>query len=1138
MTKKSHLGKRAASAAISAALVLTLCPAAPIQAAFAEEVGEKDTSATLGENGSQLGGVAEAADEPEVGYGPVEVAEPAGVAGESAEGESVSDAIIAGDQSESAALSLAASDDSGAGNSADVTAATSGTSTAATSTAATPGVLTEGWTQYSDTCEYRIDDGNLTLRPLGGADYAEITSVTPWYSMGISPRSFKIEGTIRFVKKSDDSQGLLKWFYNCYSLETVDLSNFVCDDAVSCEWMFYASYKLTSVVMPRTLKITSAKGMFKCCYGLETLDVSSLVTEEPVDAAGMFTACRKLTSLTLPDVFKVSRTCDPNLNYDGLFCQCESLTTLDVSGLVTEEPVDAAGMFFDCTCLTSIKFPSTFKVSNLSREDGCFGMFTSCMNLTSVDLSGFETDSAVCAYGLFLNCRSLASVKFPETFKVSNLHGMFQTCFEITSLDFSSFDTSEATDMSGMFQNCNKLKYLDLSSFDTSNVTTMRDMFANSYPTTIKLGDKFNFTGAASWRTTSFPVDSVNTGWKDEYNKEWRSSADGQNYASGAIPDNVAATYEACKVLQTEAFKVDTTDEVYTGSAITKTITSKLFVEGEDYDAVYTNNVEAGTATLTLVGKGLTGGTLEYTFNIVSSDYVWDVEDGPQTIQATIQTDADVEWKSSDEDVLAIGDATAEAVDGGKACSVTVTPKAEGGAFVYAYAGGTQVAKFAVQVTDKSVKSIADAEVSAADQVYTGEALEPEPTVTWGGKTLVAGKDYEVSYADNVAVGTATVTVTGKGKYTDSASGMFTIAAASIEGAVVSVADQTYTGEALKPEAAVTLSGCALVAGTDYDVAYADNVDAGIASVTVTGRGNYAGTANGTFTIAAASIGDAVVSVADQTYTGEALKPEVSVTLNEKTLVAGADYDVAYVDNVDAGIASVAVTGKGNYAGAATGTFTIAAAGIGGAVVSVADQTYTGEALKPEVSVTLNGCALVAGTDYDVAYANNTEPGRATVTVTGKGNYAGKAKATFTITAGRVSMHRLYNPFTGEHFYTSSVTERDNLITAGWTSEGEGWTAPSKSSAPVYRLYNPYAEGGDHHYTTSETEYKDLQSKGWTGEGVAWYSADEKGGVAVYRAYNPNATSGSHHFTTNPGEIANLVEAGWTKEGVAWYGVK
>ena len=61
-------------------------------------------------------------------------------------------------------------------------------------------------------------------------------------------------------------------------------------------------------------------------------------------------------------------------------------------------------------------------------------------------------------------------------------------------------------------------------------------------------------------------------------------------------------------------------------------------------------------------------------------------------------------------------------------------------------------------------------------------------------------------------------------------------------------------------------------------------------------------------------------------------------------------------------------------------------------------------------------------------------------------------------------MYRLYNPNSGEHFYTADVSERDAVAAAGWSYEGEGWTAPTVSSTPVYRLYS----GTDHHYCTGE----------------------------------------------------------------------
>uniref|UniRef100_UPI002ACB13E2 glycoside hydrolase family 2 TIM barrel-domain containing protein n=1 Tax=Paratractidigestivibacter sp. TaxID=2847316 RepID=UPI002ACB13E2 len=141
------------------------------------------------------------------------------------------------------------------------------------------------------------------------------------------------------------------------------------------------------------------------------------------------------------------------------------------------------------------------------------------------------------------------------------------------------------------------------------------------------------------------------------------------------------------------------------------------------------------------------------------------------------------------------------------------------------------------------------------------------------------------------------------------------------------------------------------------------------------------------------------------------------------------------------------------------------------------------------------------------------------------------------------TMHRLYNPYTGEHFYTSDAAEVENCVAAGWNNEGVGWTAPLGSYAgatPVYRLYNSYVEGGDHMYTASEDEKESLIAAGWTYEGIGWYSAPADGStyVEVLRAYNPYAATGTHHYTTNEAEIDTLTDAGWNAEGVAWYGLK
>lgn len=139
-------------------------------------------------------------------------------------------------------------------------------------------------------------------------------------------------------------------------------------------------------------------------------------------------------------------------------------------------------------------------------------------------------------------------------------------------------------------------------------------------------------------------------------------------------------------------------------------------------------------------------------------------------------------------------------------------------------------------------------------------------------------------------------------------------------------------------------------------------------------------------------------------------------------------------------------------------------------------------------------------------------------------------------------MQRLYNPYTGEHFYTESVAEAYALVAVGWGYEGIGWTAPA-SGAPVYRLFNSYAAGGDHHYTTSAIERDALVAEGWSYEGVGWRSAEDSrgepadGAVPLYRQYNPFAATGTHNYTTSKFENDSLVSAGWREEGIAWYGV-
>ena len=131
-----------------------------------------------------------------------------------------------------------------------------------------------------------------------------------------------------------------------------------------------------------------------------------------------------------------------------------------------------------------------------------------------------------------------------------------------------------------------------------------------------------------------------------------------------------------------------------------------------------------------------------------------------------------------------------------------------------------------------------------------------------------------------------------------------------------------------------------------------------------------------------------------------------------------------------------------------------------------------------------------------------------------------------------VAMYRMYNPNTGEHFYTGSTVERDNLVVAGWHYEGEGFRFYANDPDPVYRLFEPAT--GEHLYTMDEDEKTYLLANGWNYEGVAFNSAADDE-APQYRLHNPNATVGAYHFTNSTVERDNLISLGWEYQGIGWY---
>lgn len=300
--------------------------------------------------------------------------------------------------------------------------------------------------------------------------------------------------------------------------------------------------------------------------------------------------------------------------------------------------------------------------------------------------------------------------------------------------------------------------------------------------------------------------------------------------------------------------------------------------------------------------------------------------------------------------------------------------------------------------------NIENATVNVNDVVYNGKAQAQKLTVMYGDIELRENSDYTLKYANNTNVGRATVTITGKNNYYQGTKTVyFNILPKNIENAGITVANVTYNANEQKPNVTVKDKdrNVNLAKNKDYTVTYQNNVNAGTASVIITGINNYTGTAMQSFTISTLDITKAKINaIPNQSYVGASVTPVPTITYANRQLTNGVDFTVTYSNNNFPGTGKATITGIGNFKGSKELTFKIVGDISKATVTGLSPITQTGKAITvanfPAFRVSL-GKDLVANSDYTLAYANNTLPGIATITITGKGNYTGKLTVNFTI---------------------------------------------------------------------------------------------------------------------------------------------
>ena len=464
----------------------------------------------------------------------------------------------------------------------------------------------------------------------------------------------------------------------------------------------------------------------------------------------------------------------------------------------------------------------------------------------------------------------------------------------------------------------------------------------------------------------------------------------------GALTGSIDASFSILPADLSGAV-VTAEDQTYRGVALEPPVTVSLggvVLPSSDYEVSYSDNVSAGKAHIAVTGKGNCLG--EATGSFVIS-------------QAPVTVTAENALKAYGEDDPQLTATVSGVVDDYRVrFGLSRVPGEDVGSYAITASGDEDQGNYSVSFFGGELTigpaSLSAATVEVPDQVFDGSAKEPDVTVRMGGKTLLCGKDFDVSFADNVDSGKATVTVTGKGNYTGIASGSFVIGPRDMSNVEVSgLSDQTYRATRHTPAVVVTDGDAVLVAGKDYAVSYGNNVDAGTAHVSIVGRGNYAGKVDASFQILPKAV---TVTVDDTSKTYGEDDPGLTATVNGVI----DDYLVTYEITREAGedvgsyvIAAAGAARQGNYAVSfSDGILKISPASLDAAQVAVSDQVYAGVALTPEVLVTLAQAPLEEGTDYSVTFLNNVRAGVATVVVTGVGNYTGTARGQFVVSPAQL----------------------------------------------------------------------------------------------------------------------------------------
>lgn len=731
---------------------------------------------------------------------------------------------------------------------------------------------------------------------------------------------------------------------------------------------FFGCTALTTVVLPSSLE-EMTENTFYQCTNLKTVSLDTANSKLTKIGQYSFADCGKLTGFDIPSSLKELE--------EGVFFRCSSLKKIIIPDTV--EKIDRSA-FRECTNVTEIKIPGTVKEASDIALVGCEKVITAELPISMVTLANLQRSDDLETLVIVddgntelpdkdaLNeKKKLKKVVFPDS--LTSIPRAF--CRSASALEEVKLPANLKIISNASFSECTNLKTIDLpdtvteiGAFAFADCTSLKDF---TIPDGIKsIGEEAFYNSGI---TSLVVPESVETIDKLAFSHM-------ANLTNATFPAGCGITFSDCKNLKTAKITGNPTviDNYmfYECSQLTD-FEIPGSVKKIGYAAFYNTALKEAVIPASVTGiDDWAFGECQNLEKAVLSDGLKSIG-GAAFYECPELTDSNIP-----DSVTTLGDFAFGWCP--KLKDMTIPDTIDNfGKCVFANTPGVTI--------DTSRKYFIPTVDGIKDLPYTGsEVTQPDMEITVNGVTLKEDSDYEVSYSSNTEIGMATMDINFKGQYVGHLTRTFNVVQTDMSGdgiTVTGIHNTRYTGKKIvMSKLAVQAGGRTLTPGTDYTVAYKNNLNPGTAEITITGKGNYTGTVVKTFNILilkgstytvgtmkykvtnAATNGKGTVAImgtvkakTDRTFTSLSVPSAVKIggiTYNVTMVNVGAFSGYTYLKKVVIGNGIKAIGSNAFY-----GCKSIASIIIGRGVTAIGGKTFYGCSKLASISVLSSSIKLI-----------------------------------------------------------------------------------------------------------------------------------------------------------------------------------